>query len=115
MAPYSQGVGREPSPPRPHRRRQQGEHLRGAWGMNVLFDTNILLRMAQAGHAHHQISMNASVVIYRRGDTPCLVPQVLYEYWVVVTRPIAQNGLGWSAVEAASKLTQLQSLFTLLP
>ncbi len=83
--------------------------------MNVLFDTNILLRMAQAGHSHHQISIDASAIIYRRGDTPCLVPQVLYEFWVVVTRPLAQNGLGWSALEAASELARLRSLFTLLP
>ena len=83
--------------------------------MNVLFDTNILLRMAQAGHVHHQISIDASAILYRRGDTPCLVPQVLYEYWVVVTRPLAQNGLGWSVAEATSKLARLQSLFPLLP
>jgi predicted nucleic acid-binding protein len=83
--------------------------------MNVLFDTNILLRLAQPGHPHHPVAVAASASLYARGDTPCLVPQVLYEYWVVSTRPIAQSGMGLSAIQAASELTRLQSLFPLLP
>jgi predicted nucleic acid-binding protein len=43
------------------------------------------------------------------------VPQVLYELWVVATRPKNVNGLGLTASEASAELTRLQSLFLLLP
>jgi hypothetical protein len=39
------------------------------------------------------------------------VPQNLYEFWVVATRPIAANGLGLSAAEADSELTCFEALF----
>lgn len=42
------------------------------------------------------------------------MPQILYEYWVVVTRPVAQQGLGFTALEATAELTRLQALFPLL-
>ena len=82
--------------------------------MNVLLDTNILARMVQPAHPHHQASVDAVDILQARGDTPCIVPQVFYEYWVVATRPVAGNGLGFSAVRVASDLTRLQALFPLL-
>jgi predicted nucleic acid-binding protein len=42
------------------------------------------------------------------------VPQNLYEFWVVCTRPLANNGLGKTAVEAAAELANAKTLFTLL-
>lgn len=45
----------------------------------------------------------------------CLVPQALYEFWVVCTRPVAVNGLGKSAADSANELSNLKSFFTLLP
>jgi predicted nucleic acid-binding protein len=42
------------------------------------------------------------------------VPQNLYEFWSVTTRPVAQNGLGFSSGQAAAALTRLKQLFTLL-
>ncbi len=82
--------------------------------MNILVDTNILGRLAQPGHAHYQPANDAVDAIRRRGDVPCVIPQVLYEFWVVATRPVAQNGLGMTAAQADRDLTQIESLFTLL-
>ncbi|MFO0847119.1 MAG: type II toxin-antitoxin system VapC family toxin [Gemmataceae bacterium] len=67
--------------------------------MNVLLDTNILVR---------------SFVPSDR-DRPCLVPQHVYEFWVVSTRPAANNGRGLSAAEAAAEVAFLESNLTLLP
>jgi hypothetical protein len=39
------------------------------------------------------------------------VPQVLYEYWVVVTRPKHSNGLGFSIDDAEIMLNDLKELF----
>ena len=65
--------------------------------MNVLLDTNILARMAQPGTVPYQTTLDAVNALQLRGDIPCLVPQVLYELWVVATRPVAVNGLGLTA------------------
>jgi predicted nucleic acid-binding protein len=83
--------------------------------MNALLDTNILLRMAQPGHVHHQLALDAADALRRRGDSLFLVAQNLYEYWVVATRPAAANGLGLSVAQTAAELAQLKTLFTLLP
>jgi predicted nucleic acid-binding protein len=82
--------------------------------MNFLVDTNILGRMAEPGHPQHQLAVDAIVAIDARGDSLYLVPQGLYEFWVVATRPTTVNGLGLSVQEAASELARLKSLFPLL-
>jgi predicted nucleic acid-binding protein len=82
--------------------------------MNVLLDTNILSRMAQPGHVQHRVALDATAALRFRGDVLCLVPQILYEFWVVATRPPAANGLGLSVAVVAAELTRLRSLFPLL-
>jgi predicted nucleic acid-binding protein len=84
--------------------------------MNVLLDTNVLGRMAEAGHAQHQVAVDAVAVLVGRGDSPCLVPQVLYEFWAVATRPLSVNGLGMAPDQAASEVSRLEGLYPpLLP
>jgi predicted nucleic acid-binding protein len=83
--------------------------------MNVLLDTNILGRMIEVRHAQHRIAHDAADALGRRGDAPCLVPQVLYELWAVATRPTAANGLGFTPNQAAAELARLQGIFPLLP
>lgn len=50
-----------------------------------------------------------------RGDSVCIVPQVLYEFWTVATRPPGANGLGLTTVEARHELHRLKRLFSILP
>jgi predicted nucleic acid-binding protein len=83
--------------------------------MNVLLDTNIVGRMAETGHVQHRTAVDAVAALVARGDTPCLVPQVLYEFWVVATRPLASNGLGCTPAAADAELSRLNSLYPLLP
>jgi predicted nucleic acid-binding protein len=83
--------------------------------MNVLLDTNILGRMTEIGHPQHQLAADAVAVLAGRGDTPCLVPQVLYEFWVVATRPLAVNGLGLTPGQADTELSRFVGLDTLFP
>lgn len=44
-----------------------------------------------------------------------IVPQNLYEFWVVATRPVNVNGLGLSTELASEVLTQAKQLFVLQP
>jgi predicted nucleic acid-binding protein len=82
--------------------------------MNVLLDTNILSRMAQPGHVQHRAAANATAALQLQGNVICLVPQVLYEFWVVATRPIAVNGLGLPVSVVAFEVNRLQTIFPLL-
>lgn len=82
--------------------------------MNYLIDTNILTQLAEPGHAMHQPALDAVVHLTRQGHKLHIVPQNLYEFWVVCTRPQAVNGLGKTAGEAAAELSSIQSLFSLL-
>lgn len=78
--------------------------------MNTLLETNIVLRAAQPSHVQYHLAVDAVDVLLRRGETLCLVPQNLYEFWVVATKPAAQNGLGMSVTEAQAELTRLRAI-----
>ncbi len=82
--------------------------------MNVLLDTNILARLAQHTHPLHATARDAVAALQQSGATLLLVPQNFYEFWVVATRPVAANGLGFSATQADAELARLEALFPLL-
>lgn len=82
--------------------------------MNVLVDTNILSRLAEPGHAMHRPALDALNRLASEGHELHIVPQNLYEFWVVCTRPTAVNGLGKTAAAAAAELVSLKSLFLFL-
>ncbi len=79
--------------------------------MNYLVDTNILTRMADPAHTMHQEALDAVTLLIQQGHTLHVVPQNIYEFWVVATRPESVNGLGKTAAEALLDLTNLKSLF----
>lgn len=82
--------------------------------MRVLLDTNIQLRTVEPGHAQHQQADDAINALRAQGHTLCVVPQVLYEFWVVCTRPMSGNGLGKSAADTATELATIKAGFTVL-
>ncbi len=49
-----------------------------------------------------------------QGDDLCVAPQNLYEFWVIATRPLDQNGLGLPPLHAQAALARLKGLFRLL-
>lgn len=79
--------------------------------MNYLVDTNILTRLAEPGHVMHQPALEAVKLLVREGHKLYIVPQNLYEFWVVCTRPTSVNGLGKTAAEATVELANLKALF----
>lgn len=82
--------------------------------MRVLVDTNVILRSAQPAHAGYSVSVTAISQLGRAEFELCLVPQSIYEYWVVATRPATVNGLGMSVIEVDRQVQELLSKFTLL-
>jgi predicted nucleic acid-binding protein len=83
--------------------------------VDFLLDTNILLRLAQPRHEMHTLARRALQALFRRKDSVFSVPQVLYEFWVVATRPKANNGLGLSPRKTTSRITKAASIFELVP
>lgn len=81
--------------------------------MRILTDSNVLLRLTQQTDPDHQRADGALHVLRLRGDEPCIVPQIIYEYWTVCTRPIEQNGLGMTITDTTSKMRRLQQIFPL--
>ena len=82
--------------------------------MSFLLDTNILTRAAQPSHPWCQTAVDAVVELRRRSMPLHLVPQNLYEFWSVATRPANANGLGMSVAEAVAELAELKRLYTIL-
>jgi predicted nucleic acid-binding protein len=82
--------------------------------VNVLVDTNILNRLAEPGHRLYRDAFDAIAALRAQGHTICIVPQNVYEFWVVCTRPTSANGLGKSAAESVAELATFRRTMTLL-
>lgn len=82
--------------------------------MRYLLDTSILVRL-------YDSTSNARIAVKQYlekldaiGDELTVAPQVIYEFWVVATRPRSVNGLGMSPDEADHQIARLLSLFELV-
>jgi predicted nucleic acid-binding protein len=83
--------------------------------MKILLDTNLLTRLANpAQQEMHKLAEAVVETIFISGHTPCLLPQSIYEFWVVATRPQDDNGLGMSPHEAREEIDSMMSLLPLL-
>jgi predicted nucleic acid-binding protein len=82
--------------------------------MRILIDTNVLLRTTEPKHTHYQSSVDAIDILRSLGHELTIVPQMLYEFWSVATRPLENNGLGMSTADAHAEINTIQKLFRLL-
>ncbi len=82
--------------------------------MSYLVDTNVLLRSIQQTHPMHEYSVQAVRILLEQGETLCIIPQNLIEFWVVAS-PTEVNGLALSFADALNELEQLKNCFVLLP
>ena len=83
--------------------------------MAIQLDTNLLVRAVDTNDPAHATA-TAALQHYRLNqETLTLVPQNLYEFWVVTTRPVANNGLGYTPDVAIQELNDLEAGFQLLP
>ena len=81
---------------------------------SYLVDTNVLLRAAEPQSARHGIA-GAALERLLRGSEQCFVaPQVIVEFWAVVTRARAANGLGWRNQQTKQAVDRLLQQFPIL-
>ncbi|MDA8376677.1 MAG: type II toxin-antitoxin system VapC family toxin [Planctomycetia bacterium] len=80
--------------------------------MKILLDTNVIVGLSIKGS--QPILAKAIKKMRARGDEMFIVPQVIYEFWVVATRPEEKNGLGLRTEAVASLVDKIQDTFKLL-
>lgn len=81
--------------------------------MNVLVDTNVLIRLEDSLDPSHTEAMAAVERLKQDGHDCQIVLQILYEFWVVATRPVEYNGLGLDTEKAEDAVRGWQSFFRL--
>jgi predicted nucleic-acid-binding protein len=79
-----------------------------------LLDTNVVLRFCNPSDVQYNLATDAISRLLSQGDECFLTAQVLVELWVVATRPVEVNGLGWAVEETRSTIDQLLNRFPLL-
>ncbi len=86
----------------------------------ILVDTNLLIRMTRSHDPQAGVARAAIQTLLGRRERLIIVPQNLYEFWAVATRPpgsppAGRNGLGMTAGQAGHWLRFFRRRFTLLP
>lgn len=83
--------------------------------MQILIDANILIRLAHSASAQHAHAVSSVQNLQKWNHRSVVAPQSIYEFWVVATRPIANNGLGLSIAECDQFVGMFLNVFPLLP
>lgn len=81
--------------------------------MDWLTDTSIITRTIHTGNPSQHTAIDALARLRAKGETLCIIPQNLIEFWAVATRPLASNGLGLSIEDAESEIAKIKFHFIL--
>lgn len=80
----------------------------------IQLDTGVLTRLCQKDHRDHQVASACVQLLHSRNEEFAIVPQNLYEFWTVATRPrAAAEGLGLSSAQAADQVGRFVTMFVL--
>ncbi|NMG11627.1 type II toxin-antitoxin system VapC family toxin [Brasilonema sp. UFV-L1] len=79
-----------------------------------LLDTNVVLRFCNPLDVQHRLATDAVSFLLARGDECLLTAQVIIELWVVATRPVEVNGVGWTVEQTRSTIDQLLNRFPMI-
>jgi|SRR6185437_8067822 len=83
--------------------------------MQVLLDTNILLRWVDTSDPDSAQVIAAVEHLLASGGVLCYTSQNLGEFWNVLTRPVDRNGYGLSATGANRRARIIESRIQLIP
>jgi predicted nucleic acid-binding protein len=83
--------------------------------MSVLVDTNVLLRRTQPTHQLYTVAVESVARLLSTGEPVYFTLQNISEFWNVVTRPVASNGLGFTPALALAEVLKIEGILTLLP
>ncbi len=80
-----------------------------------LLDTNIVLRLIDKKAVEHLACRETVKQLAADGHLLLLAPQIVYEFWVVATRPRISRGFEWTTGQTASALDRLFLAFPVYP
>jgi predicted nucleic acid-binding protein len=83
--------------------------------MSMLVDTNVLLRRTQPDHQLYTVAVESIAQILGTGEPVYFTLQNISEFWNVVTRPVANNGLGFAPAMALAEVEKIERILTRLP
>jgi len=82
--------------------------------MRILCDTNLLVRSVSRNDSDHPLAIESLARLRSDGHSLVLVPQCLYEFFAVATRPAINNGLGIVPQDAVQFVKDFIDLMPLL-
>ncbi len=82
--------------------------------MSFLLDTNIILRLVEPVHPMYTAALEASSALLAADEVVHIVPQNIAEFWNVCTRPLNQNGLGFSSDQTDAEVSRIETLFQIV-
>ena len=80
----------------------------------ILVDTSILGRIAIEDDPLYEVAKRGLNWAFANGR-PAVAAQSIYEFWVLATRPVAQNGLGWPPDRVAAWIQTFRQTCQFLP
>jgi predicted nucleic acid-binding protein len=83
--------------------------------VSVLVDTNVLLRRTQPEHPQYGVAVESVRRLLADGEPVYYTLQNIAEFWNVLTRPVANNGMGVSAQVALAEVEKIERAMALLP
>lgn len=83
--------------------------------MDVLADTNVILRRLHRAHPQYRQARDAIKKYSADGNRICVTSQNLFELWAVCTRPVEGNGLGLAPAQADRVLARVERSVFRLP
>lgn len=78
---------------------------------DYLLDSNILLRMSDKTSPVNLLAGRATATLLRQRDRVFITSQNIIEFWVVATRPVQVNGLGWTVEKTRTEIEQILTQF----
>ncbi len=79
----------------------------------MLLDTNIILRSKQEGSPHYKEVTEKLVELILSGVELVVCPQIIYEFYVVATRPADKNGLGLLPEKAMKEIENILETYSM--
>jgi predicted nucleic acid-binding protein len=78
---------------------------------DYLLDTNVLLRSSDPNSPLQGLADLSVSRLLGRNNQLYVTSQNIIEFWVVATRPVAVNGLGWSVEQTRVEVEQILNQF----
>ena len=79
----------------------------------ILLDTSMILRSKQKSSSHYHFITEKLIEMVSIGEELVVCPQVIYEFYVVATRPIENNGLGLPVETAMKEIRNIISTYSI--